>query len=292
MKRAFTLIELLVVIAIIAILAAILFPVFAQAKEAAKKTTTLNNFKQVATGTLIYTNDTDDTFPLAFSPIQASDTQRWNFNISVPNGWRGGAFNATPRVDEDGMHWSNSTQPYIKSTGLLEQNGIVKNQLVADVPVKTPAPVGVSYNGMLHTWSGTAIAQPSKLPMFWAGRGKQNVTGFALTNPVLYCDKTGPCQFNPTGLPQAGASGSYAWFGMASIWVYSKGMHFVYADSSAKFVNLGGSTGSANLNRDYNKNPFAELNADGTPVSMWGCNVSGSSQYYPCVFRPDSEFNY
>jgi len=46
MKRAFTLIELLVVIAIIAILAAILFPVFAQAKEAAKKTNALSNAKQ------------------------------------------------------------------------------------------------------------------------------------------------------------------------------------------------------------------------------------------------------
>jgi prepilin-type N-terminal cleavage/methylation domain-containing protein len=49
LKRAFTLIELLVVIAIIAILAAILFPVFAQAKEAAKRTQCLSNTKQTAT---------------------------------------------------------------------------------------------------------------------------------------------------------------------------------------------------------------------------------------------------
>ena len=60
MKRAFTLIELLVVIAIIAILAAILFPVFAQAKEAAKKTQCLSNHKQISVGMLLYNGDYDD----------------------------------------------------------------------------------------------------------------------------------------------------------------------------------------------------------------------------------------
>lgn len=62
MKKAFTLIELLVVIAIIAILAAILFPVFAQAKLAAKKTGDLNNMKQIGLSTKIYLTDYDDTF--------------------------------------------------------------------------------------------------------------------------------------------------------------------------------------------------------------------------------------
>jgi len=64
-SRAFTLIELLVVIAIIAILAAILFPVFAQAKAAAKGTVALSNCKEMGLAQLMYLNDYDD----AFSPI-------------------------------------------------------------------------------------------------------------------------------------------------------------------------------------------------------------------------------
>ncbi len=62
-SSAFTLIELLVVIAIIAILAAILFPVFAQAKVAAKKTQSLSNIKQIGLGITMYLNDSDDTYP-------------------------------------------------------------------------------------------------------------------------------------------------------------------------------------------------------------------------------------
>jgi prepilin-type N-terminal cleavage/methylation domain-containing protein len=67
MKRAFTLIELLVVIAIIAILAAILFPVFAQAKEAAKKTQAISNFKQAGIAVAMYTADNDGGFMMSNS---------------------------------------------------------------------------------------------------------------------------------------------------------------------------------------------------------------------------------
>lgn len=62
-KKGFTLIELLVVIAIIAILAAILFPVFSQAKEAAKKTQCLSNGNQVGLGLMMYLSDNDDFYP-------------------------------------------------------------------------------------------------------------------------------------------------------------------------------------------------------------------------------------
>src|SRR5579863_9745630 len=66
-KTAFTLIELLVVIAIIAILAAILFPVFAQAKFAAKKTVDISNAREIGLAVKMYLSDYDDTMPIFYA---------------------------------------------------------------------------------------------------------------------------------------------------------------------------------------------------------------------------------
>lgn len=75
-RKGFTLIELLVVIAIIAILAAILFPVFAQAKDAAKKTTEISNMKQMALASQMYLADHDDRF---FMSNSGGNPMGWGF---------------------------------------------------------------------------------------------------------------------------------------------------------------------------------------------------------------------
>jgi len=95
MRKAFTLIELLVVIAIIAILAAILFPVFAQAKEAAKDTQTLSNLKQTGLSNLIYAGDYDDVFALSHRNEPANAAL---FGVST---------------------WQVDVQPYTKSWGVM-----------------------------------------------------------------------------------------------------------------------------------------------------------------------------
>ena len=99
MKKAFTLIELLVVIAIIAILAAILFPVFAQAKLAAKKAADLSNVKQMSLGIIMYSGDQDDMYPSAYFHRA--------FNPAL-GGVVGGY-----------IHWSGMIMPYVKNNQLF-----------------------------------------------------------------------------------------------------------------------------------------------------------------------------
>jgi len=94
-RRGFTLIELLVVIAIIAILAAILFPVFAQAREKARQTTCLSNLRQLASGMTMYSQDSDGLFP----PVVTHPTRAV--------------------TDYYEMSWMHLLEPYTKNRGIF-----------------------------------------------------------------------------------------------------------------------------------------------------------------------------
>src|SRR5260221_10359182 len=82
-RGAFTLIELLVVIAIIAILAAILFPVFAQAREKARSASCISNNKQMSMACLMYSQDYDETMPFGFGYYPGLGWL-WNYFHNVP----------------------------------------------------------------------------------------------------------------------------------------------------------------------------------------------------------------
>jgi prepilin-type N-terminal cleavage/methylation domain-containing protein/prepilin-type processing-associated H-X9-DG protein len=122
-RAAFTLIELLVVIAIIAILAAILFPVFARAREKARQTSCLSNMRQIGTATDMYTQDYDECFPMS---IYLGGTQVFTFYHEL--------------------------MPYMKNSQILEcpsePGRILMSELAALLPVPlAPGIVGTGYNG-------------------------------------------------------------------------------------------------------------------------------------------------
>ena len=119
---AFTLIELLVVIAIIAILAAILFPVFAQARAKARAIACLSNQKQIGTAFMMYIQDFDETFPKG-DPL-VNDNWVGTEQISAPDG----------RVYEGFVGWPLKVYPYVKSGG-----GTAKGASVFTCPEDTDA---------------------------------------------------------------------------------------------------------------------------------------------------------
>ena len=157
-RQAFTLIELLVVIAIIAILAAILFPVFAQAKLAAKKTASLAQIKQVGTGVQIYLSDSDDVFPLAFGQAPWG-IYAFDWGHDVPADLYGDDY--PELVPVYASSWANSTMPYTKSKNLLEIPGVrtvdAFDPSFSDESGKL-AKIGLSYNGLLHGYPSSGVA--------------------------------------------------------------------------------------------------------------------------------------
>lgn len=161
-RKAFTLIELLVVIAIIAILAAILFPVFAQARDAAKNTALLSQMKQTGTSNLIYTGDNDDNFPLAYQ-------------VNVSTGAE--------------VFWQDAIQPYSKNWDIMLNN-------------KRPRPTGataqVNFKRTNHLcMPGRAITNGSVAGAVTNGFFQTTFTGFA---PIRYTGIAGASfDGGPTG---------------------------------------------------------------------------------------------
>lgn len=175
------------------------------------------------------------------------------------------------------VHWSNALQPHIKNWGLhacpsaaaVRLNGV--NYTVAPA-----ARINYTYNGLLHGLSVATVAAPSTLPVFWEGRGKAAVEGFALTNPSLECtDLTRPCRyFSCLSGAIANAYPRGVMFGLnGTMWIHSQGAVFVLAAGSARWRRLGAQL--APNDTDWRTAPYTQYDSQGRPGNLWwdGCKM-------------------
>jgi prepilin-type N-terminal cleavage/methylation domain-containing protein/prepilin-type processing-associated H-X9-DG protein len=205
-RNGFTLIELLVVIAIIAILAAILFPVFARARENARRSSCQSNLKQIALGIMQYSQDYDETFPQAF------------INATVVAGRPYG--------------WADAIQPYLKSEQIYQCPSETK------APSSNPSHTGAAgqpgaytdywYNRLLHGTAQAAIVSVSQTIM--NGDGNGNSAGYNASG----------CGSNAgTGLATltCNAGVTYTYFGSTDVLGHHlEGGNYAFVDGHVKWL--------------------------------------------------------
>lgn len=218
-KRGFTLIELLVVVAIIAILAAILFPVFARARENARRASCQSNLRQIGLTLAQYTQDYDERYPYdEFAIISNGDT-----NDDPTNGVFGDSF-----APGFGLRWTQRIQSY------------VKNRQIFQCPSSTP------YNGNATTASRNNMASSYwGAGAFFARPGQVSVSMASIqspsTSPHLYDDIDGKFRAHIVFRPYFNTSGVYD--PTLTLLVTRAGAHFgglntLYADGHVKWLKL------------------------------------------------------
>ncbi|HEY0866952.1 MAG TPA: prepilin-type N-terminal cleavage/methylation domain-containing protein [Fimbriimonas sp.] len=196
-NRAFTLIELLVVIAIIAILAAILFPVFAQAKVAAKKTSSLSNVKQLALANVMYAGDSDDLFPdqnrdvNGFPWWTAGSENPCNVDgVDDTDTANGGGCKKGFMSSGAHQNWGRLIFPYVKSLALYETAAA---KIGGNVPWSYSNWAGAgnasyAYNGVVLGKSNTQISDIAAVIVL---QGKIGTGREALVQPTQWSNSFG-----------------------------------------------------------------------------------------------------
>ncbi len=279
-RRAFTLIELLVVIAIIAILAAILFPVFAQAKAAAKKTADLSNMKQMGTALAIYQGDFDDRWPFAemyppgVSPAYG-DMYRWSSDMVIG-----------PYVKNHDMLFSPLDSPYVVGGSTYfptaprkpYPSSYLANALSTDLLGANSAyfPAGVTdYRGPIAPgsyWDGSSPNRVPNSPSVSSTEPTSPATLIVLTTGSVEADKWAGCASTTNNETFDGCFGNgdqvWGWdmadlasgtsFGapdvnMAKAWrKVGNSSNFSFADTHAKSMQPGSlMSGPFKLNPKY-----------------------------------------
>ena len=209
MRRGFTLIELLVVIAIIAILAAILFPVFARAREKARQASCESNIKQLMLGIKMYCQDYDEKNPTRMLQIQASGMS--------------GGISMLPGCNQNYyLPWFEAIMPYVKNYQLLKcpSDGFGACGWKGVKSVLNPgggSPIqSYGYNDNFNGISDAAMTQPSQAMQIMVNCANSDANW---NDPGSYINGTNGARHN-SGWNLGFADGHVKWNNNGSSWVY------------------------------------------------------------------------
>jgi len=282
--KGFTLIELLVVIAIIAILAAILFPVFAQAKEAAKKTADINNQKQMDTATQIYLADFDDVYPQGL-PVNGTANQE-AFYGTPPQRTSNGAVPSAASQNLRASFWGNALYTYVKNYPIYKNSSpevnIFSTSFTASDILFNFAD-SYAMNEYLNMYNSSGVVTPAGTVLFFQGMGKMSVQGVSYAYPPIAPTSTMSVPWHFSRAAGQCPQNLWIYSGQADSRIYSGGHSLSYCDGHAKFVRT-----------PSNKSPWAAIDANtGVPTSVWVSNLTGQDAscnnvlYY--FMAPDQE---
>jgi prepilin-type N-terminal cleavage/methylation domain-containing protein/prepilin-type processing-associated H-X9-DG protein len=225
-KRGFTLIELLVVIAIIAILAAILFPVFAQAREKARMAACQSNLKQMGSAFTMYTQDYDETYPLG----KNDGTGGGCADYAVRSTWGGWIGNLIMPYTKNVNIYTCPSQPAANSV-----NGGGSNQ-APTCGLNVVPYVQVSYDFNYQAVSGkslTNINEPANLGIVWDSLNPWGDCSYA-TGCGIWSQRDICYWLVQSGKPLAGGQ-SCTVQGKKMSW-HNDGQNFLFADNHVKWA--------------------------------------------------------
>lgn len=322
MKRAFSVVELLTITALLCVLAAAGTALIPRPNERAKINLALKNLKLLGTATAMYVGDSDDRMPLAavLRPQHGQLGTGVVYPFPAAAGSRGihPSWQSLGRIGMARAQWANAIYPYVGSPTPYYIPGFPIRSTFGDNAIGADAyQITFTFNGDLHRYPQHSMPNPSVVPLYWTGHGRQTSLGGADSQPVLDCGGIKDnCMFNPNRAPSASHQQVYGDTGFgdvlvmekpASFWVFSnRKMPVLEADGSAKLITANEAVYPRTSSPDTAlKAPFSQLDTDGGPgpdpnkpgrsrIAYWNCDANGvsvtqgpSHVVYWCFFRPD-----
>lgn len=221
------------------------------------------NLHRAGIAVLMYIQDYDEIFPLAYERETPTGAWLWNEPAPVPGDWRDASSRRGQSV------WVNTLTPYMRTAhwNLYCPATLPAKVAGVDYMTRVKSPVGVSYtyNGYLHEYRLGLVERPESLPVIWEGLGREHLIGFAVANPYLRCDRTDKlCLYTPCTDPSTTYPRGEVRLPRQSVWIHRNGMFFVMLDGKLVSRRLGARL--APYSTDPAIDPFDQYDANGIPA--------------------------